>query len=147
MRAGRAAWPAAAALAFLFAAGARADIAPAPGSPEERALQAEMAKTCRPGETEVVCGVRAGVKWRPENCDKYEKNPAYYRLKGFKYEETYCRLPAGQAPPEPDAVPAPEQVPPRPEGQNKVSPWAAGGVLAAMLLGGLALRAIRRRGS
>ncbi len=138
----------AAALALLIiGVNAQADLAPIPGSPEERALELEMAKTCRSGETAVVCGVRAGVGWHDEKCDKYENNPSYYRLKSFKYEETYCKLPPGQAPPAPNPVPAPspgETEPAAPE-ENKAGPWAVGAVLAAMALGGLALRAIRRR--
>lgn len=99
------------ALLLLFiAAAAHADSAPEPGSPEAAALAQEEAKTCRPGEAMVVCGVRAGVGWHSLNCDKFENHPGYYLLKSFKYEEAYCRYLPGKSKPKPAVLSAQEPV-------------------------------------
>lgn len=97
-------------LLLFCAAAARADIAPEPGSPEALALAQEHAKTCKPGETMVVCGVRAGIGWHALNCDKFENDPAYYLLKSFKYEEAYCKYLPGQSKPKPSILSVPEPV-------------------------------------
>jgi len=121
----------------LFCAPARADIAPEPGSPEALALAKEEAKTCQPGETMVVCGVRAGVNWHPVNCEKYENDLGYYQLKSFKYEQAYCKYPPGKSRPAPKPLPAPEE--------KGLPVLTALGVASAMAVGGFILWMIRRR--
>jgi hypothetical protein len=124
---------------------AYADIAPEPGSPEAVALEQEKAKTCKPGEAEVVCGVRAGVGWHPLNCEKYENDAVYYRLKSFKYEETYCKYRPGESRPKPKP-PAENAARKAADGAESGLPLLEGaGVLLAMALGGLSIWVIRKR--